>query len=310
MDSPVTEPADESHEPAGGLSGLLALETVDVDTFRAPAAPGSPARLFGGQVAAQAHTAAAHTVTEARPHSLHAYFLRPGDSGSPVLFRVDRLHDGRAFRRRRVTAIQQGQPILCLESSFTTDDSGLDDHPGMPAVPGPEDCPRLEKGANRRGSRPAPWAMLEARTVPSSGSDATVAAARDIWIRLRAGDIAESIPPEAVITYLSDLTLAATSVRATERRPEGRLDVKRVTSLDHSVWFHNPARLSGWLLYAKAVPAVGPLRGIVMGQIFNRDGTLVATVAQEALLRLPLGNRPVPLIKEKLSIPNGPVSKR
>jgi acyl-CoA thioesterase-2 len=299
MDSPVAEAAGSadrlaggSPDPAGPLSELLALETIEVDTFRAPAAPGAPARLFGGQVAAQALFAAVHTVTGARPHSLHAYFLRPGDSSTPVLFQVDRLHDGRTFRRRRVTAIQQGQPILCLESSFTTDDSGLDDHPGMPVVPAPEDCPRLERGANRPGSRPSPWTVLEARTVPGSGPAAPVAAARDIWFRLRAGAITESIPHEVVVAYLSDLTLAATSIRPTQRRPEGRPDIKRLTSLDHSVWFHNPARLSGWLLFAKTVPAVGPLRGIVMGQIFNRDGTLVATVAQETLLRLPLGTRP------------------
>ena len=292
--------------PAVELSGLLTLEPIEIDMFRARGGPGGPARLFGGQVAAQALTAAAHTVTGARPHSLHAYFLRPGDSSGPVLFQVDRLHDGRTYRRRRVTAIQQGQPILCLESSFTADDSGAGDDHGMPAVPAPEDCPRLDRPLVLMGARPSPWAVLEGRTVPASGSAPPLAVAGDMWLRLRAGATAENIPPEAVITYLSDLTLAATTVRPTERRPEGRPDVRRLTSLDHSVWFHNQARLSGWLLYAKTLPAAGPLRGLAMGQIFDRDGMLAATVAQEALLRLPLGQ----FKKKTLFIPNGLVAAR
>jgi acyl-CoA thioesterase II len=276
-------PAAGSPSLAGVLSGLLTLEAIEVDMFRARGTPGDPARLYGGQVAAQALAAAGHTAPEARPHSLHAYFLRPGDSSRPVLFLVDRLHDGGTFRRRRVTAIQQGQPILCLESSFTIDDSAADDYPGMPAVPEPDDCPKFTNPLT--WARPSQWTMLEARTVDGGGLAPPQALAGDMWLRLRAGAIAGDIPAEPVITYLSDLTLAATVVRPTANHPAGRPQVKRLTSLDHSVWFHNQARLSGWLLYAKAIPTVGPCRGIAMGQIFNHDGTLVATVAQEALLR-------------------------
>jgi len=286
MDSPVAKAAGSadplagsSPRPAGTLSGLLTLEAIEEDEFRASGSPGDAARLYGGQVAAQAIVAAGNTATGARPHSLHAYFLRPGDSSRPVLFRVDRLQDGRTFRRRRVTAIQQGQPILCLESSFTTDGSGADDYPGMPTVPGPDDCRELDTALF--GARPSPWALIEARIVPVSPR----AGAWSMWFRFRAEALAEDVPAEAVITYLSDLTLAGTTKRPTKRHPEGRPDVKRLTSLDHSVWFHGQPQLSGWLLYAKSAPTVGPQRGLAMGQVFNRDGTLIATVAQEALLR-------------------------
>lgn len=132
---------------ATAIAGYLALEAIEVDMFRAAAMPGPPRRLFGGQVAAQALAAAAHTAEGARPHSLHAYFLRPGESSRPVLYRVDRLHDGRTFRRRRVTAIQHGAPILCLESSFTADPTDASDYHPAPEVPSPLQCPSLDRVA-------------------------------------------------------------------------------------------------------------------------------------------------------------------
>lgn len=220
MDSPVVKVTGGAGSlaggppgPAGTLCALLTLEAIEEDEFRASGSPGGDAaRLYGGQVAAQALAAAGNTATGARPHSLHAYFLRPGDSSRPVLFRVDRLQDGRTFRRRRVTAIQQGQPILCLESSFTTDGSGADDYPGMPTVPGPEDCPVLDTALF--GARPSPWALIEARTVPASPR----AGAWSMWFRFRAEALAQDAPPEAVVTYLSDLTLAGTTKRSTKRQ--------------------------------------------------------------------------------------------
>ena len=133
--------------------GLLALEAIEVDIFRAGGVPGQATRLYGGQVAAQALAAAGYTAGEARPHSLHAYFLRPGDASRPVLFRVDRLQDGRTFRRRRVTAIQQGQPILCLESSFTTDSSRASDYQPAPPAPSPDECPALDIPGRAEGGQ-------------------------------------------------------------------------------------------------------------------------------------------------------------
>jgi len=146
-------------------------------------------------------------------------------------------------------------------------------------VPEPEDCRELDTALF--GVRPSPWGLIEARPGPASPR----AGAWAMWFRFRGEALAEDAPAEAVVTYLSDLTLAGTTKRSTKRHPEGRPDVRRLTSLDHSVWFHGQPQLSSWLLYAKAAPTVGPQRGLAIGQIFNHDGTLVATVAQEVLLR-------------------------
>jgi acyl-CoA thioesterase-2 len=275
---------------AARILDLLRLEALEVDMFRGQGLPGESRRLYGGQVAAQALAAGGNTVEGARPHSLHAYFLRPGDSGAPVVFQVERLHDGHTFRRRRVTAIQQGQAILCLESSFTTDTSNADDYIPAPDVPAPEDCAPYDATAHvTREGRISPWLLFETRSVPFGRDGGPPEGIRptsgDMWFRLRAdGDTAtDGIMPETIITYLSDLTLAATALRPTPGHPHGRTDVTGLTSLDHSMWFHNPARLSDWLLFAKMAPVTAALRGLTAGQIFSRDGVLLASVAQECL---------------------------
>jgi acyl-CoA thioesterase-2 len=267
---------------AARVTELLELEAIEVDIFRAAGFAGQATRLYGGQVAAQALAAAGYTAGDARPHSLHAYFLRPGDTSRAVLFRVDRLQDGRTFRRRRVTAIQDGQPILCLESSFTTDESPATDYNPVPAALPPEECPVL--GPRLRVESPSPWDLLEVRAA-SPRADLPRLTAGDVWFRLRAGPL-PGTRPEVMIAYLSDLTLAATMLRPTRRHPAGRRDFIAMTSLDHSVWFHNDPDLSGWLLYAKDAPATGGLRGLVRGGLFGQDGTLVASVAQEALVNV------------------------
>lgn len=266
--------------------------------FRVQAMPGAPRRLYGGQVAAQALAAAGHTVAGARPHSLHAYFLRPGDSAAPVVFAVDRLHEGRTFRRRRVTAIQHGRPILCLESSFTADTSDAADFRPAPRVPPPGECAAYDPAAHLARQGPlSPWRLFEARRVPfpvlddAPGKDPDGGPARapvrpavaDMWFRLLADPAVPGIMPETVMTYLSDMTLSATALRPSRSHPAGRTDVTGLTSLDHSVWFHNRADLSGWLLFAKIAPAAGPVRALTAGRIFHRDGTLIASAAQEAL---------------------------
>jgi len=291
-------------EVAEEILGLLRLEPIEVDIFRGQALPGHARRLYGGQVAAQALAAAGNTVTGntvtgntgtgntgtgARPHSLHAYFLRPGDSSAPVVFQVDRLHEGRTFRRRRVTAIQHGEPILCLESSFTTDGSDATDYAPPPKVPVPEECEPYDPAAHfARQGRLSAWRVFEARVAPFGHADGSVPpparpTAADMWFRFLPDPASPGIMPETVITYLSDLTLAATALRPTLRHPAGRTEVTGLTSLDHSVWFHNQPDLSDWLLYAKIAPASGPVRGLTAGQFFRRDGVLVASVAQEYL---------------------------
>jgi len=278
---------DQGIAAGGGLSprgmvALLTLEPVEADTFRARGVLGETGRLYGGQVAAQALAAAGHTVTWARPHSLHAYFLRPGNSARPVLFKVDRLHDGRTFHRRRVTAIQRGEPILCLESSFVADASPTAGCELAPSAPAPEDCPRLTPDVQAAG-RLSPWNLLEARPVPYDGPLARASAA-DLWLRFRAGQGISGVTPEVLLTYLSDLTLASATLRPTGQEPAGRPDVTSVTSLDHSVWFHNTVDLSGWLLYAKSAAAAGRVRGLAAGRVYDEGGVLVASVVQEALL--------------------------
>lgn len=272
--------------PAGEFAdivGLLRLEHLEVNLFRGRAVSKESRRLYGGQVAAQALAAAGYTVGGARPHSLHAYFLRPGNSAFPVVFQVEPLQDGRTFKRRRVTAIQGGEAILCLESSFTADGTVTAEYPAPPKVPAPEDCPVYRHEGKLAAGRVNPWDLFEARPAVTELPEGTRVTAMDMWFRLKAVTAAEEIMPEAVITYLSDLTLAATALRPGPGFPGGRPEVTGLTSLDHSMWFHNPADLSDWLLYAKIAPAAGAVRGLTAGQIFDRRGVAIASVAQECL---------------------------
>ncbi|MBQ6643044.1 MAG: thioesterase family protein [Saccharopolyspora sp.] len=262
------------------LLDVLSLETIDDDLFRSTCAPPGAPRLFGGQVAAQALVAATNTVDDSsRVHSLHSYFLRPGITGVPVVFRNERLHDGSTFRRRRVTAVQHGKPILSLDCSFTTDRTALEYQEPMPQRLAPEECPALEWPDTANGFNA--WQPFEFRRAPAPGQstgDLVDRFSGDLWFRLRATE-GEGRPATAVLTYLSDLTLAAAVLG-----PTGRTDVAGMTSLDHVMWFHEPARFDDWLLYAKNSPAVGPLRGLAQGRLYTRSGALMASVAQEGLI--------------------------
>ena len=285
----MTAPESATDECFGlpDLMAVLDLEPLDTQLFRSQFTGEPGFRLFGGQVAAQALVAAERTTAdEARAHSLHAYFLRPGETGRPVVFRVDPLQDGRTFSRRRVTAIQGGRPILCLEASFTTDRAVTDYQVSPPAVPAPEDCPPMVWRTRATGLRPDRPFDLRAAIAPDAGpphfSD-------DLWFRTR-GDWAGGpdqagsvkwgpVSRTAILTYVSDLTFVSGILR-----PLGRPEVPRLTSLDHVMWFHNEPRLDDWLLFAKSTPATGGLRGLAQGSMFHRDGTLIATMAQEGLV--------------------------
>jgi acyl-CoA thioesterase II len=276
--APMSGAVDETVDRGlGAVLRLLDLETLDVDLFRGAATPGPGHRLFGGQVAAQAVVAAERTTdADTAMHSLHAYFLRPGDTAEAVIFRVDRLQDGRTFSRRRVTAIQQGKPILCLEASFTTDRSATDYQEAAPITSDPEDCTRLRW--EFPGSGPQPWDVFDVR-IASGDAPHPPPFLDDVWFR-QVGDASGSgVSPSALLTYVSDLTLASAVIR-----PSGRTDVTGMTSLDHVMWLHNDVRVDDWLLYTKDCPAVGPLRGLARGSIFARNGTLIASVAQEGLI--------------------------
>ena len=280
----TTVPDSPGDEDFGlpGLMAVLDLELLDAQLFRSLPTGEPGFRLFGGQVAAQALVAAERTTADgARAHSLHAYFLRPGDTGRAVVFRVDPLQDGRTFSRRRVTAIQNGKPILCLETSFTTDQAGTDYQIRPPAVPDPDDCPPMVLRFRATGLRPD-WvfdlrAAIGPGARPPHFSD-------DLWFRTR-GQWADApvtygpVSRTAVLTYVSDVTFVSGILR-----PLGRPDVTRLTSLDHVMWFHNEPRLDDWLLFTKSTPASGELRGLAQGSMFHRDGTLIATMAQEGLV--------------------------
>jgi acyl-CoA thioesterase-2 len=260
------------------LLDVLDLEAIELDIFRSRGTGEPGGRLFGGEVCAQALVAAERTVPpETTPHSLHAYFLRPGDTGARVVFRVDRLQEGRSFRRRRVTAIQHGEPILCLESSFTTDRSGADHQVSAPKAPEPADCLPFDF------QHPMGW-QVEPRDVfdvrPASVERSEYARfIDDVWFRPRAGKVDDRVSAAAVLTYVSDLSFVSAILR-----PTLRTDIKALTSLDHVLWFHNEVRFDDWLYYAKSSPAVGDLRGLAQGRIFHRDGTLIASAAQEGLI--------------------------
>ncbi|MGA2829180.1 MAG: acyl-CoA thioesterase domain-containing protein [Streptosporangiaceae bacterium] len=281
MTSPDAGAREVSERPVDGLRDLLEvldLENLDAGLFRSTAAGEPGHRLFGGQVAAQALVAAERSIGDdgATAHSLHAYFLRPGDTGKHVVFQVDPLQDGRTFRRRRVTAIQDGKPILCLEASFTTDRAAAEYQVAMPPVPDPESCPSMVWRYRATGLRPDQPFDLRAAT---TSGDAAPHFSDDLWFRTRGSWDGRLVSPSAVLTYVSDLTFVSVILR-----PRGRPEVSRLTSLDHVMWFHNEVRLDDWLLFAKSTPATGIVRGLALGSIFHRDGTLIATVMQEGLM--------------------------
>lgn len=261
------------------LLEVLTLESIDDDVFRSTCTPPGAPRLFGGQVAAQALVAATNTVDESlRAHSLHAYFLRPGTTGYPVVFHNERLHEGSTFRRRRVTAVQHGDPILSLDCSFTTDRTALEHRQPKPDKLPPQDCPELPLPTYNGFNAWEPFELRRALAPQQPPGDLVDQFSGDLWFRLRAVE-GEGRRATAVLTYLSDLMLVAALVG-----PTGRTDLKGISSLDHVMWFHEPARFDDWLLYTKTSPAVGPLRGLAQGRLYTRSGDLLASVAQEGLI--------------------------
>jgi acyl-CoA thioesterase-2 len=285
MTVPGTTSEEAGNDREWGLPDLMAvldLEPLEERLFRSQPTGEPGSRLFGGQVTGQALVAAERTTGEAaRAHSLHAYFLRPGDTGRPVVFQVDPLQDGRTFSRRRVTAIQGGQPILCLEASFTTDQARLDYQISPPAVPDPEDCPPMVWRRRATGLRPdRPFDLRAA--IPPGGRPPHYS--DDVWLRTRGqwdgGPVRYGpVSRTAILAYVSDLTFVSGILR-----PLGRLDVSRLTSLDHVMWIHNEPRIDDWTLFTKSSPATGTRRGLAQGSMFGRDGTLIATMAQEGLV--------------------------
>ena len=273
------------------LVGLLDLEQLELNLFRGISPPHSPTRVFGGQVAGQALVAAGRTVQPERAvHSLHSYFLRPGDPRVPIVFDVERVRDGRSFTTRRVRAVQHGEVIFTLGASFQLPQRGVEHaEPPPSGVPAPEDLPDL--GEWLRGERtflsgvprPLDLRFVEAPLWTSRRGPATDQPQR-VWMRADGTLPHDPMLHVCLLTYASDLTLLA-SVLA----PHPPMRQVAMASLDHAMWFHHPFRADEWLLYECRSPSASGSRGLATGRFFTRDGRLVVTAVQEGMVRVPEG---------------------
>jgi acyl-CoA thioesterase-2 len=278
------------------LLDLLDLEQIEEDIFRGQSRSAVVPRVFGGQVAAQALVAAGRTVPHDRPaHSLHAYFLRPGDAGAPIVYTVDRIRDGRSFTTRRVVAIQHGQPIFHLSASFQTHEEGLDHQAPMPPAPDPETLPTSHERMRGYDHLPPDVVerFLEVREAvdlryvdePPYGKFGEPREPHSqVWFRTNGKLVDDPLLHVVLATYVSDMTLLDSVLLAHGRGGWAVGDVVWA-SLDHAMWFHRPFRADDWLLFAQRSPSAGDGRGLAMGEFYDRDGVLVASAVQEALLR-------------------------
>jgi acyl-CoA thioesterase-2 len=285
------------NETVKDLISLLDLEAIEVNMFRGRSVPTNERGVYGGQVIGQALVAAERTVEARAPHSLHGYFLLPGDGGAPILYQVERIRDGKSFSTRRVQAVQHGRIIFSMIASFQIAEPGFDHASAMPAVPPPEALPSTSELGPR-------WVAEAGRPVESRASEwltrrrpieiRPVAAENPLRPSPRAPDQAfwfrasEPLPDDpqvhrCLLAYATDHALLTVTLR-----PHGTSWILRdtmVASLDHALWFHRPARFDEWLLYAMDSPSAQAARGLARGQIFDRAGRLVASVAQEGLIR-------------------------
>jgi acyl-CoA thioesterase-2 len=271
------------------LVDLLDLESIEVNIFRGVSPNEDRQRVFGGQVAAQSLMAAGRTVNNGRPHSLHAYFLRPGDPTAPILYEVDRIRDGRSFSTRRVVAIQHGRAIFNMSTSFHVDEPGLSHQFPMPDVPDPETLEplevRLEPFRETLGdwfARPHPIDQRHIGELPFSQGAAAEPVQR-LWIRADGTLPDDPLLHTCIAAYASDMSLFDTMLAPHEVSWD---DVAFMgASLDHCMWFHRPFRADEWLLYDMDSPSAYGARGLARGFLFTRDGQLVVSMVQEGLMR-------------------------
>ncbi|MFE4085113.1 acyl-CoA thioesterase II [Streptomyces sp. YIM B13502] len=280
------------------LLDLLDLEQIEENIFRGSSRSAVVPRVFGGQVAAQALVAAGRTVPEDRPaHSLHAYFLRLGDPGAPIVYTVDRIRDGRSFTTRRVVAVQHGKPIFHLSASFQAHEEGLDHQDPMPASPDPDALPTSEERL-RGYTHLDPEVVdrfLEARAAvdlryvdepPYGRFGEPREPHSQVWFRTN-GKLADDPLLHVVLaTYVSDMTLLDSVLLAHGRGGWAVGDVVGA-SLDHAMWFHRPFRADEWLLYDQQSPSAHGGRGLGQARIYTQDGRLAVSVIQEGVVRVP-----------------------
>ena len=279
--------------PVDQLVDLLDLEQIEVNIFRGRSPEEALQRVFGGQVAGQALIAAGRTVASDRPvHSLHAYFLRPGVPGVPIVYQVDRIRDGRSFTTRRVLGVQQGRTIFALTADFhLPEESPFSHQLPMAPVPQPEELPTaLEEVGSVLGelppfiSRRQPFDIRYVERLRWSQEELVGVEPRSaVWLRTNGGLGDDPLVHACAVTYASDMTLLDAV-----RIPVEPLWGKRhfdMASLDHAMWFHRPFRADDWLLYQQESPVAVGGRGLARGQLFNRQGELVVSVMQEGLFR-------------------------
>ncbi len=274
-----------SSQPEASIHALLDLldpEVIDVDLYRGRSPATAHQRVFGGQVAAQALIAAGRTVGPDRPvHSLHAYFLRPGDPSTPIVYRVDRSRDGRSFTTRRVVATQRGEQIFVMSASFQVIEAGLDHQDRMPDVPDPESLPTVRERIRAAGERWRDrWSEFESIDLRHVDNDDPFRSM--VWLRAVAPLPDDPLLHVCVLAYASDLTLLLSALGPHDVNPEQL----QLASLDHALWFHRPFRADEWLLYDQVTPSASGARGFATGRIFSRDGRMVAFAVQEGLIRL------------------------
>jgi acyl-CoA thioesterase-2 len=291
----MTGQRDTAQSALGALLSLLDLETLDTNLFRGTSPQIGLKRIFGGQVLAQSLVAAMRTITEPRPmHSLHSYFLLAGDPKVPVIYEVERVRDGGSFTTRRVKAIQNGRAIFVMSASFQRIEEGFDHQVPMPQVPTPEQLPDAREIVTKFADQLPPGALayltrerpIELRLIGLEQRYQRTAGVRPeqhVWLRAAGSLPDDERIHQCVLAYASDFTLLDTALI-----PHGRLMFDadlQLASLDHAIWMHRRFRADDWLLYAQESPSASGARGLSRGSVYRRDGTLIATVMQEGLMR-------------------------
>jgi acyl-CoA thioesterase II len=288
--------SDATTSALDDLIHVLDLEPLEVNLFRGESRDLGGKSVFGGQVIGQALVAASRTVEERLPHSAHAYFLRPGDMALPIVYEVDRVRDGQRFTARRVQAIQKGEVILTMITSFQRPEPGLEHQAPMPDVPPPEALrPQRELVQEWLAAVPhVPDRIREAFLRRAAVEFRPIAPRNPLlpvmlppqqafWVRAQGPLPSDPLLHECVLAYASDFSLLSTALL-----PHGRSWLSQdlvVASIDHALWFHRPLRIDDWLLYVMESPTAQGGRGLSMGRFFDRQGHLVASVAQENLMR-------------------------
>jgi acyl-CoA thioesterase-2 len=298
-DAHHTAPADFIPDPDPVASMLAVLDLAQSgartteDIFTGVSQKMPLGRVYGGQVLAQSIVAAERTIPDGRSvHSMHGYFLRPGDASKGITFSVDRIHDGRSFSTRRTQAFQEGVPIFSMIASFQETDPGIEHQTDLPTgLPAPEELPDLEDhlaGLHPMSKRLFTDRPIDLRHFPSPiylSVDGEHVARQAVWMRTRRAIPDDPRLHRAALAYLSDLTIQESILRA--HGVSWATPGLKVASLDHAMWWHRPGRVDDWMLYVQESPSARGGRGLATGRIYSRDGMLLASVAQEIMVRVP-----------------------